>query len=373
MSWRNFENHTEETKAVKAALKAAGINADVGHGKGTAWAWLEINVGKSPHKPHDPRDPSCGFCDRRHNEIVKNVIRIAQEVTGRHGDYGGQVLVLTQDGWSRSQKKSYPIEQAMDIEERKAHPELCTDYGNDLKNDNSPKTGIDDRDHNAVPQSSVDEDDKKTASANDIQPDTSTDNKISLDQDTTYKDNFAYRIESRRVKDADFPYVGQSVHDSPSVASFVDHVLKDADAEKLIVLYLDSRNKILGVTYNQGTANACSAYPGQILKTALLTGATGVILVHNHPSGSLLPSLEDKRLTVNTVAVLTQVGLKLHDHLIYTSSDKYYSFADDGKIIDYEKQVQASLQSLNNVYEPTLNDYSQTHEQETNQNRGRGR
>lgn len=373
MSWRNFENHTEETKAVKAALKAAGINADVGHGKGTAWAWLEINVGKSPHKPHDPRDPSCSFCDRRHNELVKNVIRIAQEVTGRHGDNGGQILVLTQDGWSKSQKKSYPIEQAMDKEERKSHPELCSDYDNDLKNDNSPKTGIDEIEQNTVPKSSVDEDDKKTPSANLQHHDTMTDNEESLDQNTAYKDNFAYRIESRRVKDTDFPYGGQPVHDSHSVASFVDHVLKEADAEKLIVLYLDSGNKILGVTYNQGTANACSVYPGQILKTALLTGATGAILVHNHPSGGLLPSLEDKRLTINTVAVLSHVGLKLHDHLIYASSEKYYSFADDGKIMDYEKQVQTSQQSLNNVYEPSLNNYSQTHEEETNQGRGRGR
>ncbi len=372
MSWRHFENHAEETKAVKAALKAAGINAEVGHGKGTAWAWLEINVGKSPHKPHDPRNPSCGFCDRR-NEIVSNVIRIAQEVTGRHGDYDGEIIVLTQDGWSKSQKKSYSIEQPMDIEERKAHPELCRDYDNDLKNDNSPKTGIDDSGHNRVTQSSVDEDDKKTAAANVLHPDTLIDNKESLDQNPAYKDNFAYRIESRRVKDTDFPYGGQSVHDSHSVASFVDHVLKDADAEKLIVLYLDSRNKILGVTYNQGTANACSVYPGQILKTALLTGATGVILVHNHPSGGLLPSLEDKKLTINTVVVLSHVGLQLHDHLIYTSSDKYYSFADDGKMIVYEKQVQESLKSLNNVNEPSLNNYSQTNVQETNQGRGRGR
>jgi len=79
MSWRNQSNHKEETKAVKAALKQAGITASVGHGTGTAYCWLEINVGKG------------------NGNLRDRTLRIAQDVTGRHGDYCGCINVLTQD------------------------------------------------------------------------------------------------------------------------------------------------------------------------------------------------------------------------------------------------------------------------------------
>ncbi|HUW68552.1 MAG TPA: hypothetical protein VMW20_11025, partial [Candidatus Nanoarchaeia archaeon] len=45
VTWRNFPDHKSETKAVKEALKKAGIEAEVKHGRGNAWGWLEINIG----------------------------------------------------------------------------------------------------------------------------------------------------------------------------------------------------------------------------------------------------------------------------------------------------------------------------------------
>jgi hypothetical protein len=44
VTWRKFPEHKSETKAVKEALKKAGIEAEVKHGRGTAWGWLEINI-----------------------------------------------------------------------------------------------------------------------------------------------------------------------------------------------------------------------------------------------------------------------------------------------------------------------------------------
>lgn len=84
MSWRNHSNHKEETKAVKAALKAANIPfTRVGHGKGTAWGWLEINVGYQE--------------DWKQSIHLRTLaIMAAQQVTGRHGDHDGDILVLAQ-------------------------------------------------------------------------------------------------------------------------------------------------------------------------------------------------------------------------------------------------------------------------------------
>lgn len=78
MSWRNHSNHKEEMKAVKEALKEAGINAKVGHGTGTAWSWLEINVGKG------------------NGNLRDKVLSICKEITGRKGDYDGNINIYNQ-------------------------------------------------------------------------------------------------------------------------------------------------------------------------------------------------------------------------------------------------------------------------------------
>jgi hypothetical protein len=115
MSWRKHETHKEETAAVKAALKAAGINAKVGHGRGTAWGWLEINIGKGQqfgeHERERPMD-WCGLDCVRCQEMKRmeaKVREVVAEVTGRHGEYHGEVLILTQDHWT-DKRGSEPIE-----------------------------------------------------------------------------------------------------------------------------------------------------------------------------------------------------------------------------------------------------------------------
>jgi len=92
--WRNHNTHREETGAVKAALNAAGINCTVGHGTGTAWSWLEINIGRETNR-----------------ELHDKALRIAQTVTGRHGDYSGRINVYQQDAWNEKLGESRPIKQ----------------------------------------------------------------------------------------------------------------------------------------------------------------------------------------------------------------------------------------------------------------------
>ena len=81
MSWRNHKTHAEETHAVKEALRNAGIPfRKVGHGTGTTWAWLEIYLGT----PENYR--------KYHQEVLA----IAQAITGRRGDYHGDISILAQ-------------------------------------------------------------------------------------------------------------------------------------------------------------------------------------------------------------------------------------------------------------------------------------
>ena len=91
MAWRKQKTHREEVTAVKRALREAGIPfVSVRHGTGTAWAWLEINIGP------DPNLKNWQFSEEWRKRIDQT-LRIAQEVTGRHGDYDGEINILTQE------------------------------------------------------------------------------------------------------------------------------------------------------------------------------------------------------------------------------------------------------------------------------------
>ena len=116
MSWRNHAKHSDETAAVRRALAAAGIDAQVGHGQGTAWSWLEINIGAGEqwgeHLP--PRGDRQRFCEGAEAGCARCINlrimgeethRIVREVTGRDGDHNGNILVLTQGAWKRKDSR----------------------------------------------------------------------------------------------------------------------------------------------------------------------------------------------------------------------------------------------------------------------------
>jgi len=99
MGWRNHPDHKSETKAVKAALREAGIDARVGHGSGTAWGWLEINVGSGTQFGPcecEQDGPRCRRC-REMRCLRDAALQIAQRVTGRSGEHSGDILVLSQE------------------------------------------------------------------------------------------------------------------------------------------------------------------------------------------------------------------------------------------------------------------------------------
>jgi DNA repair protein RadC len=67
-----------------------------------------------------------------------------------------------------------------------------------------------------------------------------------------------------------------------------------------------------------------------ILQAAIKTNASGIIVCHNHPSGNLNPSESDSKLTQKIKEAGNIMDIQLLDHLILTTDDNYYSFADNG-------------------------------------------
>jgi DNA repair protein RadC len=87
--------------------------------------------------------------------------------------------------------------------------------------------------------------------------------------------------------------------------------------ERFRVLFLTSQNELIADDLVwEGTVGEAPAYPREVVKRALEVGATGIILVHNHPSGSHEPSQGDIDATRRIAGVASSMGICLHDHIV---------------------------------------------------------
>lgn len=100
--------------------------------------------------------------------------------------------------------------------------------------------------------------------------------------------------------------------------------------ERFVMMALNRRNGIIGFCLiGIGGRSSTIADIALILQAAIKSNASGVILAHNHPSGNILPSDEDKRLTKAVKDSLKLVDIDLLDHIILTD-ENYLSFIDNG-------------------------------------------
>ena len=102
--------------------------------------------------------------------------------------------------------------------------------------------------------------------------------------------------------------------------------------ETFHVGYLDSGLRLLrnGVeTLEEGTVDRATIYPRRIIESALRRGAAALVFAHNHPSGDVRPSKQDKLVTQSLLVAASTVSIQILDHLIVTA-DKVFSFRQEG-------------------------------------------
>ncbi|KAA1245696.1 DNA repair protein RadC [Aquimarina sp. RZ0] len=132
----------------------------------------------------------------------------------------------------------------------------------------------------------------------------------------------------RRRIDEDVPQI-QKITSSKDVFMVLNPLIGDLEHEEFWVLYLNNSNKILQKKQiSIGGKTGTLVDPRIVYRAALDFGATSIILAHNHPSGSLIPSQSDKNLTQKLKQAGICLEIKLLDHLIITEK-KYVSFADE--------------------------------------------
>jgi DNA repair protein RadC len=107
--------------------------------------------------------------------------------------------------------------------------------------------------------------------------------------------------------------------------------------EQVVVATVDTRLKHLGTTLvSMGTVNESNAHPREILRPVITRGASGFILIHNHPSGDPSPSRSDESTTRRLVEAANLMQVRFIDHIIIGKPSPgrtaYYSFREAGLI-----------------------------------------
>ncbi|MDT0642209.1 JAB domain-containing protein [Zunongwangia sp. F363] len=97
------------------------------------------------------------------------------------------------------------------------------------------------------------------------------------------------------------------------------------------VMLLNNANRVKGIfEVSTGGITGTLVDVRIVFAVALKSLTTAIIIAHNHPSGTLKPSENDKRLTRKIKSAGEFLDIKLLDHLIITPDGSYFSFADEG-------------------------------------------
>jgi DNA repair protein RadC len=119
--------------------------------------------------------------------------------------------------------------------------------------------------------------------------------------------------------------------DSASIYNDFRHLFEDLLHEEFRILLLTRSLRLIAEKrISIGGINNTIAEPKKILREMILYQASLVVLMHNHPSGNLVPSEPDRDITRRLSYLAKQLDSKIADHLIFTN-DGYYSFSDEGE------------------------------------------
>ena len=143
------------------------------------------------------------------------------------------------------------------------------------------------------------------------------------------------------VKEKSILYEGSNKRRNIKTAEDVIHLASsffvDADRELFYVIALNASMEPVNISlaFMGGTAE-CKIYIPEIFKTAILSNASHIICMHNHPSGNSNPSQEDKMTTLRIQFAGKMLGISLQDHIILGEENTYYSFQEAGVLQEGE-------------------------------------
>ena len=155
-------------------------------------------------------------------------------------------------------------------------------------------------------------------------------------------------VQIRMVKESSL-YSEQKLDAPMKVVDLIGKYLSEMDREVICIANLNTDLKPINLNFaSVGGLNSAIANPRELLKSCILSNSANIIMVHNHPSGNVLPSKDDIATTDRMVQLSDLLGIKFVDHLIVgRNSQEYFSFREKEIIFNcYEKPITKSIENL---------------------------
>ncbi|TSA56966.1 JAB domain-containing protein [bacterium] len=136
----------------------------------------------------------------------------------------------------------------------------------------------------------------------------------------------------RRFREDEASAGKQKVSSAKDIVDILMPQMRDLKTESFRVVYLDSNNRVIDILdAATGTVDHAMPIVREIIHSALQKFAASIICVHNHPSGNITPSTQDKKFTKELSDAGKLMEIKVVDHIIIGDGN-YYSFADEGEL-----------------------------------------
>jgi DNA repair protein RadC len=110
----------------------------------------------------------------------------------------------------------------------------------------------------------------------------------------------------------------------------VSHPYFNPECECFVILLLNTRRRIKGhVLVSVGTLDTILVHPREVFRSAVISGASAIVMMHNHPSGDPVPSEADIRVTRDLIRAGQLLKIEVLDHVI-VGSEKHLSLRELG-------------------------------------------
>ncbi len=123
--------------------------------------------------------------------------------------------------------------------------------------------------------------------------------------------------------------VAEVISSTADAGGLFQRLMNRLDREVMALLTMDSQNRPINISVvSMGTLNSSLIHPREVFKTVILSNAAKFIIAHNHPSGDVVPSAEDVKITKRLQEAGKLMGVDMIDHII-VGHGEYYSFQEN--------------------------------------------
>ena len=121
----------------------------------------------------------------------------------------------------------------------------------------------------------------------------------------------------------------EKVRGPQEAITLMRRIVRDDAREHFIALYVDGRHHPIALqVVSIGTATASLVHPREVFQPAIAVGACAILIAHNHPSGDVTPSPEDREVTRRLAEAGRILGVPVLDHIIWSREGAYHSIRE---------------------------------------------